>query len=90
MTAISVSAPFPILTDIDGDPLDAGYIYIGQANLDPAAFPKTAYWDASLTTPAAQPIRTSGGYPVRNGSPARIFTDGDYCIRTTKKNGTLV
>lgn len=90
MTAISVSAPFPILTDIDGDPLDAGYVYIGQANLDPAAFPKAAYWDASLTTPAAQPIRTAGGYPVRNGSPARIYTDGDYSIRINNKNGTLV
>lgn len=90
MTAISVSAPFPILTDIDGDPLDAGYVYIGQANLDPVAFPKSAYWDASLTTPAAQPIRTTGGYPVRNGSPARIYTDGDYSIRINNKNGTLV
>ena len=90
MTAISVSAPFPILTDIDGSPLDAGYVYIGQANLDPVAFPKSAYWDASLTTPAAQPIRTTGGYPVRNGSPARIYTDGDYSIRINNKNGTLV
>lgn len=90
MTAISVSAPFSILTDIDGDPLDAGYVYIGQANLDPAAFPKAAYWDASLTTPAAQPIRTTGGYPVRNGSPARIYTDGDYSIRINNKNGALV
>lgn len=90
MTAISVSAPFPILTDIDGSPLDAGYVYIGQANLDPVAFPKSVYWDASLITPAAQPIRTTGGYPVRNGSPARIYTDGDYSIRINNKNGTLV
>ena len=90
MTAISVSAPFPILTDIDGSPLDAGYVYIGQPNLYPVAFPKSVYWDASLTTPAAQPIRTSGGYPVRNGSPARVYVDGDYSIRINNKNGTLV
>ena len=90
MTALSVSAPFPTFTDVDGDPLENGYVYIGQPNLDPVAFPVQAYWDATLTTPAAQPIRTSGGYPVRNGIPARVYVDGDYSIRVNNKNGSLV
>lgn len=90
MSVTSVSAPFQIFTDIDGDPLEFGYIYVGQANLDPVAFPKAAYWDAAMTISAAQPIRTNSGYPVRSGSPARVYVDGDYSIRVNNKNGTLV
>lgn len=90
MSAISISSPFPTFTDVDGDPLESGYIYVGQANVDPVTFPITVYWDAALTIPAAQPIRTIGGYPARNGSPARIYANSDYSIRVTNKNGSLV
>ena len=90
MTTNSVSAPFPIFTDTDGDPLDLGYVYIGQPNQDAQTSPKSAYWDAALTSPAAQPIRTRGGYPVNNGTPARIYVDGDYSIKVNNRNGTLI
>lgn len=90
MTTNSVSAPFPIFTDTDGDPLDLGYVYIGQPNLDAQTSPKSAYWDAALTILAAQPIRTRGGYPVNNGTPARIYVDGDYSIKVNNRNGTLI
>lgn len=90
MTALSISAPFPIFSDVDGDPLDSGYIYIGTANQNPVTNPITVYWDAALTVPAAQPIRTSGGYPQYNGTAANLYVSSDYSIRVTNKNGTLV
>lgn len=90
MSAVSVNPPFPIFTDTDGQPLENGYIWIGTVNLDPQGNPITVYWDAALTQVAGQPIRTSGGYPVRNGSPARIYTGSDYSIRVQNKNGSTV
>lgn len=90
MTTNSVSVPFPIFTDIDGNPLELGNIYIGQPNLDPQTSPKNAYWDAAMTLQASQPIQTRGGYPVRSGTPARIYVDGDYSIKVNNRNGTLI
>jgi len=71
MSALSVNPPFPIFFDIDGQPLDAGYIYLGVANQATEANPIQAYWDAALTVAATQPIRTRGGFPVNAGVPAR-------------------
>lgn len=90
MPAIAVNPPFPLFTDADGQPLDDAYIYIGTANQNPVSNPITVYWDAALTIAAAQPIRTSGGYPVRNGSPARFYTNSDYSILVRDKNGAFV
>lgn len=91
MSAISVNPPFPIFTDIDGQPLEAGYIWLGAANLDPQTNPINAYWDATLTISAPQPIRTLGGYPSRNGTPARIYVDVDqYSVRVMNRNGSTV
>ena len=90
MPAISVNQPFPIFTDADGQPLDDAYIYIGAANQNPVSNPITVYWDSALTIPASQPIRTSGGYPVRNGSPARFYANSDYSILVRDKNGAFV
>lgn len=91
MTAISVNPPFPIFTDIDGQPLEAGFIWLGVANLDPQGNPINAYWDASLTVPAAQPIRTLGGYPSNSGTPARLYVDADqYSVRVMNRNGSTV
>jgi hypothetical protein len=90
MTALSIQPPFPIFTDTDGSPLENGYIWIGTANLDPQGNPIAAYWDAALTITAAQPIRTSGGYPSRSGTPARLYVASDYSIRVQNKNGSVV
>lgn len=86
----SVNPPYPIFTDTDGQPLEGGYIWIGTPGNDPQAFPKNAYWDDALTAPAAQPIRTVGGYPMRSGARAIIYTDGDHSIRVQNKNGTSI
>ena len=90
MSALSIQPPYPTFQETDGQPLEDGYIWIGQANLDPQVNPINVYWDAALTVPAAQPIRTLGGYPSNNGTPARLYANSDYSIRVLNKNGSLV
>lgn len=90
MPAIAVNPPFPLFTDADGQPLDDAYIYIGTANQNPVSNPITVYWDSALTITASQPIRTNGGYPVYNGSPARFYTASDYSILVRDKNGAFI
>ena len=86
----SISSPYPIFTDVDGNPLEDGYIYVGGKNLNPEVSPITVYWDQSLTTPAAQPIRTIGGYPSNSGTPARLYSGAEYSITVRNKNMSLV
>jgi hypothetical protein len=90
MTALSIQPTYPIFTDIDGQPLEDGFVWIGVANTQPIGNPINVYWDAALTLPAAQPIRTRGGYPVNSGTPARLYVDSDYSIRVMNKNGSVV
>jgi hypothetical protein len=90
MSALSVEPPFPAFADASGQPLDDGYIWIGTVNLNPITNPIVAYWDSALTITAVQPIRTSGGYPVYQGTPARFYTASDYSIQVQNKNGTVV
>lgn len=90
MSAISVNPPFPFFTDADGQPLDDASIYIGAANQNPVANPIAVYWDEALTIAAVQPIRTSGGYPVYNGTPSRFYVATDYSILVRDKTGGLV
>lgn len=90
MTAFSIQPTYPIFTDIDGQPLESGYIWIGTENLDPQVNPINVYWDADLTILAQQPIRTLAGYPSRNGSPGRLYVNGDYSIRVMNRNGSVV
>ena len=88
--ALAVSPPYPIFTDVDGSPLENGFIYIGTVNLNPQSNPIDVFWDSNLTIQASQPIRTSGGYPVFNGTPARIYTSGNFSITTLNKNGSFI
>jgi hypothetical protein len=81
MSALSIQPTYPIFTDIDGQPLEAGYVWIGTANLDPQTNPINVYWDAALTILAPQPIRTLAGYPSNSGTPARLYVNSDYSIR---------
>jgi hypothetical protein len=90
MSALSVEPPYPAFADASGQPLDDGYIWIGTVNLNPITNPIVAYWDSALTITAVQPIRTSGGYPVYQGTPSRIYTTSDYSIQVQNKNGTVV
>lgn len=73
MTAFAITPPYSVFTGIDGEPLDSGKIYVGVANLDPVTNPVALYWDEALTIAATQPIRTSGGYAVRAGTPSSFY-----------------
>jgi len=90
MSALSIQPTYPIFTDIDGQPLEDGYVWIGTANLDPQTNPINVYWDAALTLPAAQPIHTLAGYPANSGTPARLYVNSDYSIRVMSKKGSMV
>ena len=90
MSALSVEPPYPAFAEADGQPLEDGYIWIGTVNLNPVTNPIAAYWDSALTILAVQPIRTSGGYPVYQGTPSRIYAASDYSIQVQNKNGTVI
>lgn len=90
MSALSIRPPYPAFAGADGQPLDDGYIWIGTANLNPQVNQIAVYWDSSLAIPAVQPIRTSGGYPVYQGSPSRFYAGSDYSIQVLDSKGTVV
>jgi hypothetical protein len=90
MSALSIQPPFPIFTETDGQPLENGYIWLGTINLNPIVNPISAYWDAALTIAAVQPIRTLNGYPVYQGTPARIYVNSNYSIQVQNRNGSVV
>ena len=89
--SIEVTSPFSVFFDRAGQPLDAGYIYIGLPGINPEVAPIAVYWNAALTIPAAQPIRTLAGYPSRDGSPGMIIINVlTFSIVIRDRNGTLV
>lgn len=91
MTAQSVFPPFAVFADRSGEPLTGGYVYLGVAGANPITNPIQAYFDSGLTIPAAQPIRTSGGFPLNSGAPARLFVDAsDFSLLVQNSSGQLV
>lgn len=91
MASVQIVSPFEIFTDVDGNPLEDGYVFIGQAGLDPVANPVSAFFDSALTIPATQPIRTKGGYASNAGAPSRIYiAETTYSVLVRNKNSTLV
>lgn len=91
MPALSISVPFPIFNDRDGQPLDNGYVYIGTPYLDPQINPVQVYFDEALTIPAYQPLRTINGYVSNSGTPAKLYVNGvNFSIKVLDKNANLV
>lgn len=91
MSSVQIFPPYPIFTDIDGDPLQDGYIYIGQSGLDPIASPISTFFDEALTIPAVQPIRTTRGYASNAGAQSQIYVaETSYSILVRNKNSTQV
>jgi hypothetical protein len=88
--ATSILPQYPIWSEIDGSPLEDGFIYIGIAGLNAESNPQTVYWDGALSVTAAQPIRTLNGYPARSGSPAMMYVAGDFSIVVRDKAGVLI
>lgn len=88
--ATLINSPFPVFTDTDGLPLENGYINIGVAGLNPLSNPRQAYWDEALTMPATN-IRTTRGYPSRNGAAGFLYAaPGDFSILVRNKNGVVI
>lgn len=86
-----VASPFQLFFDDAGDPLDNGSIYIGTVSQNPVTSPVQVYWDEAGTQPAAQPLKTSAGYIVRNGTPARVYLSvDDYSLAAFDKKGALI
>lgn len=75
---LPIEPAFPLYVDLDGEPLDNGYIYFGLVDQNPVTAPVTVYWDTEGLEPAAQPLRTEDGYIVRNGTPANVFFSAAY------------
>jgi len=91
MPVTSVSKMFPIILDIHGKPLEDGYIYIGAENLDPIKNKVAVFWDADLTVPAAQPIRTIGGYPSWSGKPEKLYVlASKYSITVQAEDKSII
>lgn len=91
MPALSISAPFPMFQDRDGQPLDNGYVYIGTPYLDPQTNPVQVYLDEALTIQAAQPLRTINGYVSNAGTPAQLYVNGvNFSIKVLDSKANLV
>lgn len=90
MPATSIQSPFPLFTDIDGQPLEAGLIWLGTAGNNPISSPITAYWDAALTQVVTQPVTTRGGYPMNGSSIGRLYVNADYSILVQNRVGSTV
>lgn len=87
---LAIQAPFPQYFDLDGSPLSAGRLYFGLPNQNPETNPQTVYWDSDGTQPAAQPIQTLNGYPVRAGSPALVYCGAPYSLTVKDRRGRLI
>jgi hypothetical protein len=91
MSAQSIQPAFTTFQDIDGQPLENGYIYVGTAGSPAATNQITVYSDAALSTVLTQPIRTRGGYPVVAGVPVAIYTGADdFSIAVNDKNNSTI
>lgn len=88
MSTVAVLPPFPFFTGRSGEPLDAGFVYVGAEDQDPVAVPIAIFWDSALTISAPNPVRTSAGYLSRSGSPGVLFAASNYSMRVADKNNT--
>ncbi|MFV5349049.1 SGNH/GDSL hydrolase family protein [Acinetobacter baumannii] len=86
-----VTTPYPLFSDIDGSPLNAGFLFLGESGKDPELFPIQVYWDKEKTDPAEQPIRTKNGYPSKNGIPSNFYVeDSSFSVTLKNRNQYLI
>lgn len=95
MPVNSILPPYPIWQEIDGSPLENGYIYIGNAGFEARSTPKASFFDKALTIPtgtaSGAAVRTMRGFPVRNGAPTMIYVDDvDWSVTVTDRNGVVI
>lgn len=93
-----VEIPYDYYPNFNKDgPLYNGKIFIGKVNTDPEIIANqkpVTYQDSCdcvVETPIIQPIRTSsGGVPIYNNSPVRLFVEGSYSMKVLDKGGNLI
>lgn len=94
MTYFPIQPRYYAYIDTLGDPLDNGYIYFGQAGLDPVTYPAKAAWDESGLYPVTFPVRTMNGYPLRDGFPAQMYLhfedNEEYSVLINDEDGDEV
>jgi hypothetical protein len=79
MTQSLIRTPYEPILGLNAQGL-TGRLYIGLETLSPKDDPKAVFWDSAGLQPAEQPIPVQGGYPMRDGTPAHLYTDGRYSI----------
>lgn len=90
MAATSEARALPFFTDLYGQPLEAGSIYVGQPGLDPVAYPAVVTSDLAGSVVVAQPIRTTHGHATAGGSQIHLFVPIPYSITILDASGRVV
>jgi hypothetical protein len=90
MATTSEARALPFFTDLYGQPLESGSIYIGQAGLDPVAYPAVVTSDLAGSVAVAQPIRTTHGHAAAAGALIHLFTPIPYSITILDSAGRVV
>lgn len=98
MATNAVINPYQYFQDFNkGRPIFNGMIYVGKVGLDPEVIANqkdVTFLDACdcpVNTVIMQPIRTSsGGVPIYNGSPIRMFVEGSYSLKVNDSKGIQV
>jgi hypothetical protein len=90
MSATSEARALPFFTDLYGQPLESGFIYIGQPGLDPVAYPSAVTSDIAGSVVVSQPIRTTHGHAAAAGSLIHLYVQIPYSITILDGAGRLV
>jgi len=90
MATTSEARALPFFTDLYGAPLESGSIYIGQAGLDPVAYPAVVTSDVAGSVVLQQPIRTVHGRATAAGALVHMFCPIPYSITILDSAGRLV
>lgn len=90
MATTSEARALPYFTDLFGQPLESGSIYIGQPGLDPVAYPISVSSDQAGTVVLSQPIRTVHGHAVSAGAQVRMYCQVPYSITVLDSSNRVV
>jgi hypothetical protein len=90
MAATSEARALPFFTDLYGQPLESGSIYIGQPGLDPVAYPVVITSDIAGSVVVAQPIRTTHGHAVSAGAQIHMYCQIPYSITVLDASGRII
>lgn len=80
MSSLLLNNPYIVINDLDGNPLQDGLLYVGEANLNPVTNPIEIFSNSDLTIPLANPLTIQNGYVVggTNSNPTRIYISNSF------------